>query len=286
MSTTTFQFLGLGNLMLAFDNAFLQAGHASHRLSLRFTVTAGWLDTEENELEPILITGDTWLPTTGLRPLPGFLPILITARGYPSQEHIYVDLTDDELVAIHEASGGNGVTINLKLQATLLVPHPGIKTVMDADFDVRIPRSRWTEVLDEAGREISITLRVPSPLTDPVEAAMNANKATTASLSQATTRLREARKQLRDHRWEQSVATCRKVLENIRAMTVLPTEASLKAKGAQHRDKRERWAMIFYDTYSMTSGAVHEGAKMTIDSIDAEAILGMTAALLRQYSRR
>jgi hypothetical protein len=42
---------------------------------------------------------------------------------------------------------------------------------------------------------------------------------------------------------------------------------------------------MYYDAYSMTSSALHEGAKMNWDAVDAEAILGMTASLLRQFSR-
>jgi hypothetical protein len=81
MSTYSFRFHGLGNFTLAYDDAYLQPGYGSPRLSLRFDVAAGWLDPDANHLEPILITGDIWLASVGLRPLPGFRPLLITAHG-------------------------------------------------------------------------------------------------------------------------------------------------------------------------------------------------------------
>lgn len=50
VATYSCQFLPLGNLTLADDNAFLQAGSACHRLSLCFAITASWLDAKSSLL--------------------------------------------------------------------------------------------------------------------------------------------------------------------------------------------------------------------------------------------
>jgi hypothetical protein len=157
---------------------------------------------------------------------------------------------------------------------------------MTQDFSVRIPRSRWIELLDGVGRAVGITLRIPSPLTDPGIAAKSVNDPTVASLTQAAARLRDARRQLRDQQWEQSVATCRKVLENVAMINPMPTSKEVNAVAPRSRDKRLRWAATFQDVLSLTHAAAHdEGTKISYDAVDAEAILAATASLLRTYSR-
>jgi hypothetical protein len=146
-------------------------------------------------------------------------------------------------------------------------------------------RVRWLELLDGIGAAAAITVRVPSPLTDGPNVAAAPAQPTQPSLTQAAARLREARGQLRDRSWDQAVATCRKVLENIAALVTLPTAGSLRAINASDRTKEQRWAASYYDLCSLTSAAHHETSKITFDQADAESILAMTAALLRNYAR-
>lgn len=77
---------------------------------------------------------------------------------------------------------------------------------------------------------------------------------------------------------------CRKVLENIAALVTLPTAKSLQGISAQDRTKDERWAVTYYDMFSLTSAAHHETAKISFGQVDAEAILACTAALVLNYT--
>jgi hypothetical protein len=98
--------------------------------------------------------------------------------------------------------------------------------VAQEELPVRIPRARWME-LNQAGAEVGVLVRVPSPLTDsaypPPPAASHEDG---ASLAQASARLRQARANLRDQQWEHCVATCRRV-ENIFQMVSLPSARSV-----------------------------------------------------------
>ncbi len=289
MTTFSFNYTPLGYILLAYHDAYLQSGSASHRLTLKFDVSASWLDpTKVSAVMPTLVTGAAWTtnPGPGLRPMAGLRTAMFSVRGYSLQEDLVFDLSDDELYVLDSRSGLDAITINLKLQATLLGINPGIYPVSAQDFDIRIPRSRWIELLDGVGAGVGITLRIPSPLTDAGgEPRPAVNAETKASLAQAVERLREARRQLRDRHWEQSVSTCRKVLENIAELVALPTSKSVFTVNAQDRTKEQRWAAIYYDTFSLTSAAHHETAKITFNQTDAEAILASTAALLLNYTR-
>jgi hypothetical protein len=96
---------------------------------------------------------------------------------------------------------------------------------MDADFDIRTPRTDGLSCSMVPAEKSASRFTSPSPLTHAAGATGGVQTATVASLTQATTRLREARRLLRDHPWEECVGTCPKVLENIDAMNPLPTEA-------------------------------------------------------------
>ncbi|HSY15262.1 MAG TPA: hypothetical protein VK816_04680 [Jatrophihabitantaceae bacterium] len=288
MTTFAFNYTPLGHISLAFHDAYLQSGSASHRLTLKFDVSASLLDPQEvSAVMPILVTGAAWTtnPGPGLRPLPGLRTAMFSVRGYSLQEDLVFDLSDDELYVLDRTSGLDAIAINFKLQATLLGTDPAVYPVSAQDFDLRIARSRWIELLDGVGAGVGITLRIPSPLTDAGgEPRPAANAETQASLAQAAERLRQARRQLRDRHWEQSVSTCRKVLENIAVLVELPTAKSVQAISAQDRTKEQRWAVTYYDLFSLTSAAHHETAEITFGQVDAEAILACTAALLLNYT--
>jgi len=107
------------------------------------------------------------------------------------------------------------------------------------------------------------------------------------SLAQAAARLRQARAELRDGQWEHSVATCRRVLENIARLVSVPTAASMDDVSAQKRTQDQRWAAVFNDLKSLASAAHHDD--VTTDGFawgraDAEAVLAATAGLLRLYT--
>ena len=66
----------------------------------------------------------------------------------------------------------------------------------------------------------------------------------------------------------------------------LPGAASLKSVDPKKRNSDQRWAALYYDTYSLGSAAAHDDP-VTTDFVwsraDAEAMLAMTAALLNHY---
>lgn len=287
MATFAFDYQPLGRILFAFHDVSLQPGSAMHRLTFRFDVSASWLTSEEQSaVVPLMVTGSAWTvnPGPGLRAMAGLQPTTWRVRGWPMRDDLTFDLSDDELYVLDSRSGLDAIEINFKLRATPLRDIEAIYPVSEQDFNIRVPRSRWTELLDGVGAGVGITIRVPSPLTDATQPRPATNAKTKASLAQAAERLREARRQLRDRHPEQSVGTCRKVLENIAELVSLPTAGSVGAIKPQERTKEQRWAAMYYDAFSLTSAAHHETATISFNQTDAEAILATTAALLLTYT--
>ncbi|MFI5950396.1 hypothetical protein ACIA8B_22800 [Micromonospora chalcea] len=155
---------------------------------------------------------------------------------------------------------------------------------------MRIPRTRWLELLNQAGTEVDVLVRVPSPLTDSALTTPPASSnEDAASLAQATARLRQARAELRDQQWEHCVATCRRVLENISRLVNIPSSRSVSNTPADQRTPDQRWAAIYWDIKSMANAAHHDDgttAGFAWSRADAEAILATTAGLLLKYTQR
>ncbi len=107
-----------------------------------------------------------------------------------------------------------------------------------------------------------------------------------ASLAQATARLRQARDELKDHRYEHSVATCRRVLEIIGRLVDIPAAGDVFKLKAAERTQEQRWAAIYYGVLSLASAAHHDD-EVTTDFFwsrpDAEAVLAATAGLLARF---
>src|ERR1022692_2024112 len=134
---------------------------------MQLQTSASWIPVDDVQtVAPVLISGTAWATNPGLRPLPGFQPRVLAVRGFPGVDELAVDLSDDELFALDRATDGNGLTINLKLQATLLRAEPTIHPVVGQEITMQIPPGRWLELLEGAGVAVGITLRIPSPLTE------------------------------------------------------------------------------------------------------------------------
>jgi hypothetical protein len=218
----------------------------------------------------------------------GLQPEVITVYGsMGGGQQLTIDLSDDQLIALERARGEDDVILRLDLKATLLQPPAGTHPVADEQATLRIPRHRWLQLLDQAGTEVGIVIRVRSPLTDPdLKPAPAANAKDVASFGQATGRLRQARAELRDGQSEHCIATCRKVLENVALLAQLPDAKSLTPAVGQ-RTQDERWAAIYHAVKSMTHAAHHDDtntSQFTWTRADAEAILAMTAGLLTRYT--
>lgn len=214
---------------------------------------------------------------------------VVTLRGYAAgEEELIVSLTDDQLLHLERIRGQDDVVLRLKLQATLLSPD-GVHPVTHQELPLRIPRTHWLELLDQAGTEVGVLVRVSSPLTDSVLAPLaDASDDDAASLSQATARLRQARAELRDQQWEHCVATCRRVLENISRLVTVPSAKQVFSVPADSRTQDQRWAAIYWDVKGMAHAAHRDDSTtegFSWSRADAETILAATAGLLARYKK-
>ncbi|MFD6679956.1 hypothetical protein [Micromonospora parva] len=290
MTTASFRYLPLGQIHLSFGEVQLTPGVANHRLIIPAQVTGTWLDAKAPESNAqVLCVGTVWLERPSFRWVEGLEPQVVTLRGYPAAEELVVSLTDDQLISLESARGQDDIVLRLKLQVTLLSPPGDVHPVAHDELPVRIPRGRWLELLDQAGTEVGVLLRVPSPLTDsaltPPPAASDKDA---ASLSQAAARLRQARAELRDQQWEHCVATCRRVLENISRLVSIPSAKQVFSVPADSRTQDQRWAAVYWDVKGMTHAAHHDDGtteSFSWSRADAEAILATTAGLLGRYTQ-
>lgn len=288
MTTVSLRFEALGQVHVAFGRVDLFPGYGSHRLALHVEVTGTWLNPDEpTSTAAVLVTGTLWTDLPTFRWVSGLEPQVLTIHGYQVGEELVVDVTDDQLIALERARGEGDVALRLKLQASLLGVGPTVYPVPQEEVSLRIPPSRWLELLDQVGTEVGIVLRVPSPLTDSALGPPAASEVEdSASLSQATSRLRQARAELRDHQWEHCVATCRRVLENLGRLVVLPSAGEVFKIRPEDRTQEQRWAAVYHDVKGMAHAAHHDDETtegFTWTRADAEAVLAATAGLLGRY---
>lgn len=291
MTTTSLGFMPLGQIHMAFSDAYIAPGVGTHRLVLPVEIMGTWLaSSDPTSVGPALLIGTAWTSQPHFRWLAGLEPQVLTLRGFAVGEELVLSLSDEQLIALERARGGDDIVLTLKLQVTLLTSNHGIHPISDAETTFRVSRARWLELLDQAGTEVGILMRVPSPLTDsPSEQPSAASAADAASLSQATSRLRQARAELRDHQWEHCVATCRRVLENLDRIVGLPAATTVSRINAVERTQEQRWAAIYYDVKSMASAAHHDDDTtegFVWSRTDAEAMLAATAGLLARYTAK
>ncbi|MFI5490565.1 hypothetical protein [Micromonospora echinaurantiaca] len=291
MTIASLRYLPLGQIHVSFGDVHLTPGVANHRLALPVKVTGTWLDAKDPQSNTqALLTGIVWTEQPSLRWLAGLEPQVLTLRGYAAGEELMVSLFDDQLISLERDRGQDDIVLRLKLQATLLAPPDDVHPVTHEELQVRISRTRWQELLDQAGTEVGVLVRVTSPLNDsaltPPPAASDED---TASLAQAAARLRQARAELRDQQWEHCVATCRKVLENISRLVSLPSAKSVADTPAAQRTQDQRWAAIYWDIKNMAHAAHHDDSNtdgFSWSRADAEAILAATAGMLGRYTQR
>lgn len=288
MTTVSLRFSPRSQVNLTFGDVHLSPGVAAHRMTLPVLVSGDWPATEPTAAAPVLLIGTAWTDQPYFHWLAGIEPQVLTMRSYPTNEELVISLTDEQLIALERARGADDIGLLIKLQATLLTSFEGVHPITQGESNFRIQRARWLELLDHIGSEVGILVRVPSPLTDSAqELPPRASADDAASLTQAAARLRQARAELRDGQWEHSVATCRRVLENIARLVIFPQAKSFATVLAAERTQEQRWAAIYYDIKSMASAAHHDDGT-TSDFVwvreDAEAMLAATAGLLRKFT--
>lgn len=149
------RYLPLGQINVSFGDVHLTPGVANHRLVLPVQTTATWLAAQDSQSNAqALLTGTVWTEQPSLRWVAGLEAQVLTLRGYAVGEELVVSFTDDQLMSLERARGQDDVVLRLKLQATLLAPPNGVHPVTQEELPVRIPRTRWVELLDQAGTEV------------------------------------------------------------------------------------------------------------------------------------
>lgn len=289
VTTTSLRLSTLGQIRVAFTGVHLAVGLGAHRLILSTKLTGTWLDPDDDKSNAVaLLVGSVWTDQPHHRWLVELDSRILTLRGFDVGDELTLSLSDEQLIALERARGEGDIVLQLMLQATLLPPYEDVHPTASDQATLRIPRSRWLELLDQAGTEVGILIRVPSPLVDSsTEAAPAASADDAASLAQATARLRQARAELRDHQWEHCVATCRRVLENIGKLVSIPSLNHLSKVKPEDRTQDDRWAAIYHDVKSMANAAHHDDgttSQFSWQRADAEAILAATAGLLARYT--
>jgi len=283
---TAFEFSRTHHALVDFGDLHFHPGCAKHLLVAHLGVVAPWLLQEsETATTAVLLSGTVHVDRPAPRWLTGIESQVVDLRGRPTNERLLFDLTDDQLIALERLRGDDGIELRLDMQATLLDPPEGVHPVRHVQCSLPISRGRWLELLEQAGTEVGVLLRVPSPLTH--TASFEAD-ASSPSLARAVQRLREARASLLDGAWEECVSTCRKVLDNLAKLVDIPPAKEVFAVSqSRKRTQVQRWAAIYYDVHNLASGAHHDDGEDSVVSTwnraDAEAVLASTAGLLTRY---
>lgn len=320
--TATVNFTPLGSIMVAFGDPHFEPGLNGQHLALETKIHATWRDAMNTDAIAPIARIDGWVACGpyGTPKIGAMESRTITLRGYPASETLYLPLSDDQLLALDRQAGQQDVQLRVHLEATLIGdPNPpasadmagldgrtltnpgqvaqvGLLEVVQQQFHpvastqtpFTIRRSRWLEMLDQAGVEVALVLRLRTPLNDPALQEIAANDESAASVTQAANRLREARQRLRDGHPEQAIALCRKVLENIEKLVPL-IDADEAAAGGKSRSQAKRWSSVYWAIKDVAHTATHDddttlGFNWRVP--EATAVLAMTASLLVRYLER
>jgi hypothetical protein len=288
-ATATLMYSDLGSVLLTLADPWLIRGPGSHRLTFPLTSYASWLEDQgESAWTPMLLTGSVYIDLPAMQWLGSVSPQTLSLRGWQAGgDDLGIVVSDQQLFAIEAARAAHDdVRLRLKLQGTLLAAGPDVHPVHTVDMPVSIQAARWRELLDQVGHGVGITLFIPSPLTDDGSPLSIADDDGRTSYGQATNRLRQARDHLRGGDYEESVASCRRVLEVLSRLTSLPTDKEVSAVRARDRTQEQRWAAMYYAAFGLASGAHHDDestVEFTWTRVDADAALAATAGLLRRY---
>lgn len=281
--TATLDFGGR-KVRIDFQESYLRMGLGTHELLVKTSVEARWRSDEDVSIDAVLIlAAQAELGSTYGRHALAAVHETFRLYGHPSQQYLHLLLSDEQLVAIEDARNGGPVEIVFNIAATLL---EGKVAIRDCQEIYRVPPERWQEMLHQAGVGASIVVRVTGPLSELADQAHNVEG---PSASRAAARLREARSELLDGRYEACVKTCRTVLENLRELqpaTAQPPSSDIKRRD---RNQEERWAALADDVYSLASGANHDQgvtADFRWSQSDAQAVLATTAGLLARAMPR
>lgn len=283
MERLDLRFSPLGDVVIALTQARLYGGLATHRLRLSAKVSATWL-SDDKAATAVLLTGSVSSSHQSPRFVADLAGDVLGLRRFAVSEDICVSLSDEQLHALDKERNGGDLVLDLHLVGTLLAAPDGLYPKAEGNVQVRVPESVWVQDLDQLGKVVGLTLRVPSPLVDPggsPPSAAGLDDGAVASRAQAVARLRKARSLLIDGQLEPCAMMCRLSLDSLDLLDPIPEARDLPKP--RERDMGERWGAIRHDVRSLLSGAVHDD-EITRDfhwtRAQAEAALAMVGALI------
>lgn len=288
----TLNYQGLGTVQfLRSDTTRWSSGAGAHLVHLGYKAHASWVrewstnSSEPAPVAPILLTGRVYVEDGHLMIAP-LRARVINLFHEPRPYDLEFSVSDDQITAIDRARERGDVRLAIDIEATLLRSPGDVYPIQTDQERTQIAAATWIDLLDQAGREIGITIRVPSPLSSTwQQAATSEPRGSGQSLSRATSDLREARNWLHENRWQEVAKSCRNALENIRFLVA--DASNLDKVPDRKRDEEQRWASLHDAALKLAHAAVHSDevtVEFTWGRADAEAILGITAALLRRYA--
>jgi hypothetical protein len=281
MTTDTFAF-DQRPVRIDIEDVWLRPGLGVHELRLALKLHAPWLPAQPSNAGAVLsVQAAVDVEVANQHGPLGHAGATYTVRLYPTNETLSLLLTDEQLLALESGGSQDGLRLLIDLTSTLFSSTSASVTTTN-QMRHHVTRNRWFELLDQAGTAVAVTVRVPSPLTDPTPSGHLAPPGS-PSASQAALRLRQARRALADGDHERCVQTCRAVLEHVKVLQPLTPANALAPIAASKRDADQRWSALFHDTYSLVSAASHDdentlGFHWT--RRDAQAVLALTAGLL------
>lgn len=273
---------------LDLEDVWMRAGFGGHEVRFRLKLRAPWLLDDTPESVETLSLQARIDASSGSSPRPlGHTSLMCLVRRFATSEQLCFVISDEQLLGLEVMRGEGGIDFQLDITAVLSDRNDDRPSWTATQVRQMVTHSRWLELLDQVGAGATITIRVPSPITDATsDGTLVAPNS--ASASQAARRLREARQLLRDGNYEACVQTCRSVLDNLKELTPPDSVNQLKATAPPSRTQAQCWSALFHDLYSLTSGANHDNAvtrRFARSRSDAQAALAMTAALLARVTR-
>lgn len=274
---------GNDQLQLTFGSPSVMAGLGVHVLRLELSHQALWLDPEDHAATAVVLLGGTARLDPDNRLVGAFAPRTLGAYGFPvGGDWLELQLSDEQLVALDIARGPGDFALRIDVTATVISGQGGHRAPYTAQLSYRIPAPLWHQILDAAGAEVGVTVRVPSPLTQATVTEGEPEPDGGVSTAGLAKRFREAKGHLREGRYEDCVTSCRKILEALKG-----DEKDTDVR-PHDRNQVQRWVEIRKAATALANAAPHEDAvtrQMTWTRRDAEPLLAITAALLTQARR-
>lgn len=157
----------IGNVVIAFVQARLLDGLATHQLRISAKVSATWLDNKASQ--PLLLTSRVSSDHGVPRYVGDLAGVALNLRSYPLSEEFCLALSDAQVHALEREREAGDLRLRLDLSGTLLSPPGNHFPTATSQVAIRIPESTWTQDLDQVGQLLALTIRVPSRWSTPVD---------------------------------------------------------------------------------------------------------------------